>query len=92
MNVSHKLKEIINWQGEERIEVTGKIDLALEDEDGTWRIIDYKTDHMLPVDNGSKAAFHERLEQQYSSQLETYKIVMEYLTGKPVKEAKLLSV
>ena len=51
-----KLKEIVNVQGEDRIEVTGKIDLALEDEDGTWRILDYKTDHMLPVDNGSKEA------------------------------------
>ncbi len=87
-----KLKGIVNWQGEKRIEVTGKIDLALEDEDGTWRIIDYKTDRMLPADNGSKAAFRERLEQQYGSQLETYRIVLEYLTGKPVKEAKLLSI
>lgn len=87
-----KLKEIVNWQGEERIEVTGKIDLALEDEDGTWRIIDYKTDHMLPVDNGSKTAFHERLNRQYSSQLELYKIVLQYLAGKEVKEACLLSV
>lgn len=87
-----KLKEIVNWQGEERIDVTGKIDLALEDEDGTWRIIDYKTDHMLPVDNGSKTAFHERLNRQYSSQLELYKIVLQYLAGKEVKEACLLSV
>ena len=87
-----KLKEIVNVQGEDRIEVTGKIDLALEDEDGTWRILDYKTDHMLPVDNGSKEAFHERLEQQYGNQLEIYKTVLQHLTGKPVKEAMLLSI
>ena len=87
-----KLKEIVNVQGEDRIEVTGKIDLALEDGDGTWRILDYKTDHMLPVDNGSKEAFHERLEQQYGNQLEIYKAVLQHLTGKPIKEAMLLSI
>ena len=87
-----KLREIVNVQGEDRIEVTGKIDLALEDGDGTWRILDYKTDHMLPVDNGSKEAFHERLEQQYGNQLEIYKAVLQHLTGKPVKEAMLLSI
>ncbi len=87
-----KLKKLINWQGEDRIEITGKIDLALEDEDGTWRIIDYKTDHMLPADHGSKAAFHERLELQYGNQLELYKAVMEHLTGRAVKEARILAV
>ena len=87
-----KLKEIVRVQGEDRIEITGKIDLALEDEDGTWRILDYKTDHMIPVDNGSKEAFHERLNQQYGNQLEIYKAVLQHLTGKLVKEAMLLSI
>lgn len=35
---------------------------------------------------------HERLEQQYGNQLEIYKTVMQHLTGKPVKEAWLLSI
>ena len=87
-----KLKEIVNIQDEERIEVTGKIDLAIEDKDGSWRIVDYKTDHMLPADHGSKEAFHARLEQQYGNQLEIYKAVLQELTGKPVKEAMLLSI
>ena len=47
---------------------------------------------MLPVDNGSKEAFHERLEQQYGNQLEIYKAILQHLTGKPVKEAMLLSI
>ena len=87
-----KLKEIVNMQGEERIEVTGKIDLAIEDKDGSWRIVDYKTDHILPADHGSKEAFHARLEQQYGNQLEIYKAVLQELTRKPVKEAMLLSI
>ncbi len=86
------IKEIVNIQSEERIEVTGKIDLAIEDKDGSWRIVDYKTDHMLPADHGSKEAFHARLEQQYGNQLEIYKAVLQELTGKPVKEAMLLSI
>lgn len=87
-----RLKEIVNMQDEERIEVTGKIDLAIEDKDGSWRIVDYKTDHMLPADHGSKEAFRARLEQQYGSQLEIYKAVLRELTGKPVREATLLSI
>ena len=51
-----------------------------------------KTDHMLPADHGSKEAFHARLEQQYGNQLEIYKAVLQELTGKPVKEAMLLSI
>ena len=87
-----KLKEIVNMQGEERSAVTGKIELAIEDKDGSWRIVDYKTDPMLPADHGSKEAFHARLEQQYGNQLEIYKAVLQELTGKPVKEAMLLSI
>ena len=87
-----QLKEIVNIQNEERIEVTGKIDLVLEDPDGTLRILDYKTDCMLPVDHGSTEAFHERLERQYGRQMDIYKAVLRHLTGKPVKKAVLLSV
>ncbi len=61
-------------------------------EDGSWRILDYKTDRMLPADHGSREAFRARLEQQYGSQLEIYKAVLQELTGKPVREAMLLSV
>jgi hypothetical protein len=35
---------------------------------------------------------YERLEQQYGNQLEICKAVMQHLTGKPVKEALLLSI
>ena len=87
-----RLKAVGGVHGEERIEVTGKIDLVLEDGDGTWRLLDYKTDRMLPCDNGSREAFHERLEQQYGHQLDIYKAVLHHLTGKPVREALLLSI
>ena len=90
--VFDRLREIVGCQDEERIEITGKIDLALQDGDGTWRIIDYKTDRMLPADNGSRAAFRERLERQYGGQLEIYRLVMRCITGAEVREAKLLTV
>ena len=75
-----------------RLEISGKIDLALRYPDGTWTIADYKTDRMQPEDQGSREVFYARLNREYGSQLEIYKAVLEYLTGEKVKETKILSV
>lgn len=81
-----------NEQQGKRLEVSGKIDLALRYPDGTWAIADYKTDRMLPEDQGSRDAFYARLNREYGNQLEIYRIVLEYLTGETVKGTKILSV
>jgi len=78
--------------GARRIDISGKIDLALRYPDGTWRIVDYKTDRMLPCDRGDAQAFRRRLDQEYGNQLSTYQAVLEYLTGEKVIEAKLLAI
>ena len=87
-----ELVPLANADQENRIEITGKIDLALRYTDGTWRILDYKTDRMLPIDGGSAQAFHARLNQEYGAQLETYKTVLESITGESVVETILISI
>ena len=87
-----KLAPMTKVGGERRIDISGKIDLALRYPDGTWRIVDYKTDRMLPCDHGDVQAFRWRLDQEYGNQLSTYQTVLEYLTGEKVVEAKLLAI
>ncbi|MBR2572167.1 MAG: UvrD-helicase domain-containing protein [Clostridia bacterium] len=76
----------------DRIEISGKIDLALREPNGTWRVLDYKTDRMLPCDGGSQQAFRARLEREYGAQLETYRLVLKQVTGEAVTETMLISV
>jgi len=87
-----KLGPLTKASGERRIDISGKIDLALRYSDGTWRIVDYKTDRMMPCDRGDTQAFRRRLDQEYGNQLSTYQAVLEYLTGEKVIEAKLLAI
>ena len=87
-----KLAPLCQTGGERRIDISGKIDLALRYPDGTWRIVDYKTDRMLPCDHGDPRAFSRRLDQAYGNQLAAYRAVLETLTGESVTEAKLLAV
>ncbi|MDO5435999.1 MAG: UvrD-helicase domain-containing protein [Clostridia bacterium] len=67
----------------QRIEVSGRIDLALRYPDGTWAILDYKTDRVLP---------RARLEAEYAPQLNVYKAVLAHLTGEPVIHAGIITV
>ncbi len=87
-----KLSALVGSTDESRIDLTGKIDLALRFSDGTWQIIDYKTDRMLPSDGGSQQVFQDRLSRTYGAQLETYKAVLEYLTGQSVTKARLFAL
>ena len=87
-----KLAPLTKVGSESRIDISGKIDLALRYPDGTWRIVDYKTDRMLPCDHDDVQAFRHRLDREYGKQLSTYQAVLEYLTGEKVVEAKLLAI
>ena len=87
-----KLAPLTKVSVESRLDISGKIDLALRYPDGTWRIVDYKTDRMLPCDHGDVHAFRHRLDREYGNQLSTYQAVLEYLAGEKVIEAKLLAI
>ena len=87
-----RLVPLVRTSGERRLDVSGKIDLALRYPDGTWRILDYKTDRMLPCDHDDIHAFRDRLNLEYGNQLAIYRAILERLTGEPVVEAKLLAI
>ena len=91
-DVYHRLAARTNEQGGKRLEITGVIDLALRYPDSSWVIADYKTDRMLPEEQGNRELFEARLDREYSGQLKMYQIILEYLTGETVKETKILSV
>lgn len=44
-----KLVPLTKVSDERRIDISGKIDLALRYPDGTWRIVDYKTDRIMSL-------------------------------------------
>lgn len=88
----YSLGGLMNITGGRRAEVHGKIDLALRYPDGSWVIADYKTDRMLPEDEGNRERFENRLRREYGNQLQIYRVVLEYLTGEKVRETKLISV
>ena len=90
--VYYSLAGLMNITGGRRAEVHGKIDLALRYPDGSWVIADYKTDRMLPEDEGNRERFENRLRREYGNQLQIYRTVLEYLTGEKVRETKLISV
>ena len=86
------LQALTNAVDGRRIEINGKIDLALRYPDGTWAVLDYKTDRMLPCDRGDVNAFHARLEDEYGPQLNAYKAVLECLTGGKTVKTSIVSV
>lgn len=55
-------------------------------------VADYKTDRMLPEDDGNRDVYHVRLNKEYGNQLEIYRTVLEYLTEEKVRETKILTV
>lgn len=64
------------FDGNNRLEMTGTIDLCLENEDGSWTIIDYKTDRVNGMD---EKTYIDRLRELYSEQLKGYGFIVEQL-------------
>ena len=87
-----KLAALCGVKDETRIDISGKNGLALRFPEGTWQVLDYKTDHMMPRDGGDRAAFHARLNAEYGGQLEMYRIMLEHLSREAVSETTILSV
>ena len=86
------LKGLSGAADEQRLEISGTIDMAVQYPDRTWKILDYKTDRMLPADAGSLEAFRTRLNSEYGAQLKAYKDILEYVTGDTVTETMLISI
>lgn len=67
-------------QGEKNILVQGVIDCLWQEADGSWVLVDYKSDRVSP---GQTHLILER----YSGQMQLYRYAVENILGQPVKEA-----
>ena len=70
---------------DEKILMQGVIDCFFENSDGTFTLVDYKTDAL-------RAGEEESLCRRYGVQLYLYSLYIERITGKRVKEAYLYSL
>lgn len=64
--------------------LTGVIDLVYKNPDGTWTIVDYKTDDV------SDPGYRSRIDPLYQQQIELYKKSFEAVTGNYVSNAKVI--
>ncbi len=71
---------------DERLLVQGVVDLFFENDDGTLTLVDYKTDR-ISNDQASIRSFINR----HRTQLEYYKIALERITKRTVRNASLYS-
>lgn len=67
-------------RGEKNILVQGVIDCLWQEDDGSWVLVDYKSDRISP---GQTHIILER----YSGQMQLYRYAVEHILGQPVKEA-----
>ncbi len=71
--------------------VQGIIDCFIENEDGSFTLIDYKTDHIPHELERNTEKFEKILAQRHSGQLTYYKRALEIITKKPVSEVLIYS-
>ena len=76
---SHALDNALP-EGEKNILVQGVIDCLWQEDDGSWVLVDYKSDRISP---GQTHLILER----YSGQMQLYRYAVEKILGQPVKEA-----
>lgn len=72
-----------NWESGDLITLQGVIDAFFQNPDGSLTLVDYKTDHVQSGDV---------LRQQYDAQLQLYKMALEKLTKRQVKEKIIYSL
>ncbi len=72
--------------------VQGVIDCILEHEDGSYTIIDYKTDRLSPYELSHEWAAKKKLADRHREQLKYYALACEKMYGKPPKATKIYSL
>lgn len=78
---------IMDEEGDSQI-VQGIIDCLMEEEDGKWVLLDYKTDHILPSFQEETALFNE-MKKRYNVQLRIYTEAIEKILHVKVEEKVL---
>ena len=72
--------------------VQGVIDCVLEYEDGSYTVIDYKTDRLTPYELSNIKAAEKKLSERHREQLAYYSAACEKMYGHPPKELKIYSL
>ena len=72
--------------------VQGVIDCILEHGDGSYSIIDYKTDRLTPYELKNKWAAEKKLGDRHREQLKYYAYACEKMYGVPPKATKIYSL
>ena len=72
--------------------VQGVIDCVLEYDDGSYTVIDYKTDRLTPYELSNIKAAEKKLSERHREQLAYYSAACEKMYGHPPKELKIYSL
>ena len=72
------------------LDVNGSIDLAIRHDDGSWTVVDYKTDAQRTDETDEQLA--ARLKAEYTAQITAYARVLELQQGARVTGAYLCSI
>ena len=75
----------------ENLFVQGIIDLFIQSNDGTYTLIDYKTDHISREYSGREKDFEELLAERHREQLSYYKYALEKITKGKVSRVLIYS-
>lgn len=87
----HMSAHLKNRPGEAMpLDVNGSIDLAILCDDGSWIVVDYKTDRQGVKED--ETAFRDRLASEYTPQITAYAKVLEALHGGSVAGMYLCSI
>ncbi|MBQ9784681.1 MAG: UvrD-helicase domain-containing protein [Clostridia bacterium] len=87
-----KRAELAEELGEQTVFVQGSIDLLLEMPDGTLRLIDYKTDRILPEEREDLAALSARMLSAHGDQLAAYARAVNNLFGRYPDDIRIYSL
>lgn len=83
------LGRLTETQGKDRYELSGIMDLCLQEQSGEYVIIDYKTDLCPGLGERDADAL---LRARYHDQLQIYAAVLEHMTKKRCREVYICSV
>lgn len=72
--------------------VQGSIDLLLQMKDGSLRLIDYKTDHLLQAEKSDPALLSQRMLAAHGNQLAVYARAVKELFGKYPSDIRIYSL
>ncbi len=77
---------------EKTLLVQGVIDCVLENEDGSYILVDYKTDRLTPYELAHRAAAEEKLILRHRTQLYYYAEALSRMYGKPPAGVSIYSL